>query len=81
MVRCCQDVRTRPGPTRSPHIEWTMAPVLAHLQPRLPANQHALLAALVTLPSDTTNLHTLQEFPAWRDAAVEPVDKRQFDQR
>jgi hypothetical protein len=29
------------------HMEWAMAPVLAHLQPRLPAEDHALLAAAV----------------------------------
>ncbi len=50
-------------------MEWTMAPVLAHLQPRLPADHHALLAAL----NDATNLPALDQFPAWRAAQDEPV--------
>jgi tetratricopeptide (TPR) repeat protein len=55
------------------HMEWTMAPVLAHLQPRLPAEQHALLAALVAALSDANHLPALEQFPAWRDAASEPL--------
>jgi len=53
------------------HMEWTMDPVLAHLQPRLPAEQHALLSALVAALSNASNLPALDQFPAWRDAPAE----------
>ncbi len=55
------------------NMEWTMAPVLAHLQPRLPADHHALLAALVAA-SDMTKLPAIEQFAAWRDAPAEALD-------
>jgi hypothetical protein len=49
------------------HAEWTMDPVLAHLQPRLPAERYQLLAALIAALSDATKVPALEQFPAWRD--------------
>ena len=52
------------------HQEWTMDPVLLHLQSRLPDGQHQFLAALVGALSDETNVSTLQQFAAWRTATL-----------
>ena len=56
------------------HIEWTMDPVLAHLQPRLPAEQHQLFAVLVAALNDATNLPALEQFPAWREGQPQPLE-------
>ena len=56
------------------HMKWTMEPVLAHLQPRLPPEQCQLLAALVDALKDATSLPALEQFPAWRDAQPEPLE-------
>ena len=67
--------RLKTGPAREgAHIEWAMDPVLTHLQPRLRAEQHALLAALFAALSNTKNLPALEQFPAWSDAQPEPID-------
>jgi len=58
----------------SAHMEWTMDPVLQHLQPRLPPERHQLLAALVAALNDTTNLPALEQFSAWRDAQPQPLE-------
>ncbi len=55
-------------------LEWTMDPVLAHLQPQLPAEAHALLTALVAALSFQTNIEKLDAFPLWRDTAAQPVE-------
>lgn len=54
-------------------MEWTMDPVLTHLQPQLPAEQHALLAALVVALSAANHVPALEQFPrlARRDPAVD----------
>jgi nephrocystin-3 len=56
------------------HMEWVMDPVLARLQPRLPAGQYQLLTALVAALSDATRLQALAQFPVWRDAQPEPLE-------
>ncbi len=56
------------------HMEWTMDPVLAHLQPRLPAERYQLVAALVAALNDATNLPALEQFSAWRDAQPQPLE-------
>jgi hypothetical protein len=56
------------------HMEWAMDPVLGHLQPKLPAEQHQLLGALVAALNDATNLPALKQFPAWRDTQPEPLE-------
>ena len=56
------------------HSEWAMNPVLAHLERRLPADQHALLAALVAALNDASSVPALDRFPAWRDAPAEPLE-------
>jgi proteasome accessory factor A len=55
------------------HIDWSMDPVIARLQPRLPADQHQLLTALVAALSDRGSLPSLEQHPAWRDAQAEPL--------
>jgi hypothetical protein len=55
------------------HMDWSMDPVLAHLQPILPADRHQLLAALAAALSDSGGLPALENHPAWRDAQAEPL--------
>ena len=52
-------------------MEWTMEPVLAQLQPRLPDETYRLLAALVATLSDGRNLPALASLAAWRDAPAD----------
>jgi hypothetical protein len=49
------------------HREWTMQPVLDHLKPKLPAEDHALLTALVDALGDQTKVAALETIPAWRE--------------
>ena len=56
------------------HMKWAMDPVLAHLQPKLPAEQYQLLAVLVAALNEAANLLALEQFPAWRDASAEPLE-------
>jgi hypothetical protein len=56
------------------HMEWTMDPVLEHLQPRVSTEQHRLLAALVAALNDAKNLPVLEQFPAWRAAQPQPLE-------
>lgn len=51
--------------------DWTVAPVLDHLQDRLPEQDHALLAALAAAINDHNRIPALDAFPLWRAAAVE----------
>jgi len=51
-----------------------MDPVLAHLQPKLPAEAHALLTALVAALSYADKLPALDEFPAWREVEPQALD-------
>jgi tetratricopeptide (TPR) repeat protein len=50
------------------HMEWTMQPVLDHLQSRLSAADHALLTALVAALSDKEKVADLDQFAMWRKA-------------
>jgi hypothetical protein len=53
------------------HLEWAMDPVLAYLQPRIPAEDHELLTALVAALGDANRVQDLDRFPAW--CAADPV--------
>jgi len=55
-------------------MEWTMDPVLAHLQPKLPAEAYALLTALVAALSYADKLPDLDEFPEWREVEPQALD-------
>jgi len=55
-------------------MEWTMQPILDHLKPKLSQSSHALLAALVAALNDAKSLPALDAFPAWRDAAPQPLE-------
>jgi len=55
-------------------MEWTMDPVLAHLQPKLSPDDHALLTALVAALSFPDKLTALEHFPAWREAVAIPLE-------
>jgi len=55
------------------HMDWTMDPVLAHLQPKLSPEAHALLTALVAALSDPANLAKLDNHPEWRAATPLPL--------
>lgn len=54
-----------------PCMEWSMEPVLEHLQPLLPVADHALLAALVAAMSYATRIPELDLLPVW--AATQPI--------
>jgi tetratricopeptide (TPR) repeat protein len=56
------------------HMEWTMDPVLTHLQPKLSADSIALLTALVAALSDRSKLPELERFPSWHEAEPQPLD-------
>lgn len=56
------------------YSEWAMQPVLDHLQTKLDAESHALLTALVAALNDVKNLSTLEIFPAWREAPLQPLE-------
>jgi tetratricopeptide (TPR) repeat protein len=56
------------------HVEWTMDPVLQHLQSRIPDEALALLTALVAALSDRGRLPDLDRFDAWREAVPQPLD-------
>jgi tetratricopeptide (TPR) repeat protein len=60
--------------TKGAHMEWTMTPVLDHLQPRLSPEDHALLTALVAALSDASQLAALDALPAWRAAEPQPLE-------
>ena len=49
------------------HMEWTMQPVLDHLKPKLSAEDHALLAALIDALGDQAKVAALETIPAWRE--------------
>lgn len=55
------------------HMEWDMDPVLTHLRPKLTAEHHALLTALVAALSDRANLSTMDQFLLWREAEPQPL--------
>ncbi|MCB2231722.1 tetratricopeptide repeat protein [bacterium] len=55
------------------HLGWDMARVLEHLKPRLPADQHAFLAALIAALSDQANGGALDQFEWWRNAIPQPI--------
>jgi hypothetical protein len=61
---------------RGKHVEWTMDPVLAYLQPRLPAKRYQLMAAVVAALSDATKLPILERFSFWRNSPAKPLAKR-----
>ena len=44
-------------------VEWTMAPVLEHMRPKLSAEAHALLTALVTELSDESDSEKPNSLP------------------
>jgi hypothetical protein len=48
--------------------------VLAHLQPKLPAEHYQLLAALVAALNDATKLLALEQFRAWRETQPQPLE-------
>ena len=59
--------------------EWTMEPVLKHLQGRMQKSEVGsqnweLLRTLVAALSDRANLPKLDAFPAWREAKPQPLD-------
>jgi tetratricopeptide (TPR) repeat protein len=59
--------------------EWTMEPVLKHLKGRMEGSKAGsqnweLLRALAAALGNRVNLAKLEEFPAWRDAAPQPVE-------
>jgi tetratricopeptide (TPR) repeat protein len=54
--------------------EWTMDPVLANLEERVTADEHALLSALVAALSSKRNVATLDSFPVWSSAQALPLD-------
>jgi len=51
-----------------------MDPVLANLEAKISAEDHALLTALVAALSDRARLPDLDRFPAWRNAKPEPLE-------
>lgn len=51
-----------------------MEPVLAHQQPRLTPDAHALLTALVAGINPPGALSPLDAFPPWREATPLPPD-------
>lgn len=55
-------------------MEWTMEPVLAHLQPQLSAESNALLTALVAAMSFPDKLAGLDQFALWREAEPRGLD-------
>ncbi|HLV79233.1 MAG TPA: proteasome accessory factor PafA2 family protein [Chthonomonadaceae bacterium] len=50
-------------------FEWTVAPVLNHLQSRLSPPDHEFLAAMADVISDHDHLPRLEAFPLWREAS------------
>lgn len=54
-------------------FDWTMDPVLAHLKPRLSAENHPLLTALVAALSDRGAIEGLEAFPQWHDQPLLPL--------
>lgn len=56
------------------HMEWTMDPVLSHLQPMIPPDSHALLTTLVAALNNSARLSDLDRFHVWRDAVLQPLD-------
>ena len=55
------------------HKEWTMDPVLEHLQPKLSAKKYHLLATLVAVINDSAKLPNLERFPSWRNVQAIPL--------
>jgi tetratricopeptide (TPR) repeat protein len=55
-------------------MEWTMAPVLEYIKPKLPENEHALLTALVAAMSYEENIEKLDKIPEWKNAKPEELD-------
>ena len=55
-------------------MEWTMQPVLDHLQPKLSHANHSLLTALVAALSDHGKMSELDQFLEWRNATSQPLD-------
>lgn len=54
--------------------EWAMEPVLAHLQPKLGADDHAILTALMAAVSLPDRVADLDQFAAWREAVADGLD-------
>ncbi len=48
-------------------MEWTMEPVLSHVQSRLHVSDYNLLSTLVAALSDRAKLHDLESSALWRD--------------
>jgi tetratricopeptide (TPR) repeat protein len=55
-------------------MEWTMQPVLDHLNPKLEPQHAKLLTAFVAALNDRAKLPELDKFPEWRNATPQPLD-------
>jgi len=56
------------------HMEWTMTPVLDHLKPLLLPDDYALLDGLVAALNSPDKVAALDDHPAWRAAAPQPLE-------
>ena len=55
-------------------MEWTMEPVLKHLEGKLDPETMIFLSALVATMNDKSNLAALEKFAIWREAKPEPIE-------
>jgi hypothetical protein len=55
-------------------MEWTMEPVLKHLEDKLEPGTLKFLSAIVAAMSDKSNLAAMEEFALWRDAEPQALD-------